>query len=244
MPHCRWRPAVRLKFVLSGPAPVTFAVFGPAPSCSAAARFTVAGHRGLNSVRFTGRIQGRELPAGVYTIVPQPTAIASHFGNPNVAIAIDARGTHPTKQAPPRRCQSSTSALAHIPPHLLLPGWPRHGEVKAATATEPATAADTLGTRATQLIDPRESRSSVTANIVKLWTDGRPWSDIAVVLTLLGSLTLLLLSRVRPGGAAMRFTLARVFDERRDRVAALGCGFIVAAIILFLLTRLLRGLAG
>ena len=42
----------------------------------------------------------------------------------------------------------------------------------------------------------------------------------------------------------MRFTLARVFDERRDRVAALGCGFIVAAIILFLLTRLLRGLAG
>jgi hypothetical protein len=47
---------------------VYFVVRGPAPSCDVAGRFSVRGRRGVNSVRFKGKIGRRTLRPGTYTI--------------------------------------------------------------------------------------------------------------------------------------------------------------------------------
>ena len=60
--------AARITFTLSRPGRVVFVVRGPAPSCRVAGRFSVVGDRGVNHVRFTGKVGRRELPFGTYRV--------------------------------------------------------------------------------------------------------------------------------------------------------------------------------
>lgn len=60
--------AARITFTLSAPGRVVFVVRGPAPSCGVAGRFSVQGRRGVNHVRFRGRVGRRNLPYGKYRI--------------------------------------------------------------------------------------------------------------------------------------------------------------------------------
>jgi hypothetical protein len=62
------RRATRITFTLTAPARVVFVVRGPAPSCDVVGRFAIRGDRGVNNVRFTGRIGRRTLPRGTYRI--------------------------------------------------------------------------------------------------------------------------------------------------------------------------------
>jgi hypothetical protein len=55
-------------FVLSRAADVVFAVDQVSPACRRIDRFSVAGHAGVNRVRFGGRMHGRQLAAGTYRI--------------------------------------------------------------------------------------------------------------------------------------------------------------------------------
>lgn len=64
----RQKRAARITFTLNRPGRVLFVVRGPAPSCGVAGRFTVRGDRGINHVRFTGRVGRRELPDGTYRV--------------------------------------------------------------------------------------------------------------------------------------------------------------------------------
>jgi hypothetical protein len=110
--------------------------------------------------------------------------------------------------------------------------------MEAASADEAATRADTTATRALAE-DSRKSRSSISAELGNLWSNGTTsWPGVAVPLTVLLSGILFLLAAVRPWGAAMRFSLVRTLHDHRNRVAFLGYGFLVAAAILFVLTRL------
>ena len=97
------RSAVGLRLVLSRPARVRFLVIGPAPSCQVAGRFVLAGHRGLNKVAFRGRVRGRRLEPGIYTIVPQPAAGSRRLPKA-VAVAIDGEGS-----ARPLQCAGGTA---------------------------------------------------------------------------------------------------------------------------------------
>jgi hypothetical protein len=222
------RLTVRLRFVLSGPARVTFFVFGPAPSCSVAGRFTISGHAGLNKVPFRGRIRGRLLHSGIYTIVPQATARAASLRGPRVAILIDSRGIHPTARMPWENCRSA------IESGLLLPVISRHGGVAAAIAMEPAIPADTPTTGADTPMDrSREFKAWI------LPSAGRSWLTIAVLMALLASVTLLGLAAVEPLYARMRFPLVRAIDAHRGQVAFSGAAFFAAAGMLLLLGRLM-----
>jgi hypothetical protein len=60
--------AARITFTLSRPGRVLFVVRGPAPSCRVAGRFSVRGDRGVNHIRFTGKVGRRELPYGTYRV--------------------------------------------------------------------------------------------------------------------------------------------------------------------------------
>jgi hypothetical protein len=62
------RRAARITFTLNRPGRVVFVVRGPAPSCEVAGRFSVRGDRGVNHVRFTGRVGRRNLPYGIYRV--------------------------------------------------------------------------------------------------------------------------------------------------------------------------------
>lgn len=62
------RRATRITFTLTAPGRVVFVVRGPAPSCRVAATFSVRAERGVNHVRFTGKLGRRTLPSGTYRI--------------------------------------------------------------------------------------------------------------------------------------------------------------------------------
>jgi hypothetical protein len=228
------RFAVQLRFLLSGPARVRFFVFGPAPGCSLAGRFTIAGHAGLNKLPFRGRIRGRLLRAGIYTIVPQTIARVGRPPGPRVAIMIDARGVHLAAPAPWENCRSATRSELLVSVAPVLPIAPRFGGVAGAIATEPATPADTQATRADRSVD--------TSREFKAWilpSAGRNWLTVAVLMSLLASVTLLGLAAVEPLYARMRFPLVRAIDAHRGQVAFSGATLLAAAGVLLLVGRLM-----
>lgn len=57
-----------LTFVLPRAARVVFTVNQVAPVCRGIGRFSMAGHAGLNRVRFRGRVHGKPLEAGTYRV--------------------------------------------------------------------------------------------------------------------------------------------------------------------------------
>jgi hypothetical protein len=57
-----------LTFRLARSGRVIFSILELSPACETAATFTVAGHPGLNRVRFNGRVHGRTLESGTYQI--------------------------------------------------------------------------------------------------------------------------------------------------------------------------------
>jgi len=57
-----------VSFVLPAAARVIFTVNEVSPVCVGMGRFRVAGHGGVNRIRFAGRIQGHPLSAGTYRI--------------------------------------------------------------------------------------------------------------------------------------------------------------------------------
>jgi hypothetical protein len=217
---------VRLRFLLTGPARVTFFIFGPAPDCSLAGRFTIAGHSGLNSVPFRGRIRGRLLRDGIYAIVPQATARAARLRGPRVAIVIDARGVHPAAPVPSGNCRSATETAP------LLSVTPRYAGVAGAIATERATPADTPARADSSMDKSKESQAWILPGA------GKPWLIIAFTLSLLASLTLLGLAAVEPSYTATRFRLVRVLEAHRGQVAFSGAAFLAVAGMLLLFARL------
>jgi hypothetical protein len=221
---------VRLRFVLTGSARVTFLVFGPAPSCSLAGRFAIAGHSGLNSVRFRGRIRGRLLRPGTYTIVPVATARAAPLRGPSVAIAIDARGVHPAARVPWGNCRSETKAELLLSGTPVFPLMPRFGRVKGVIAREPVT-----------LVDDPVGRLSRELPAWIVADEGISWLIVAVMLSLLASVTLLGLAAVDLPYRATRFRLVRVLEAHRGEVALTGAGLLGAIAFLFLFSRLPLG---
>jgi hypothetical protein len=66
------RRAIRITFRLTAPARVVFVVRGPAPSCEVVGRFSVRGRKGVNRVRFKGRVGRRTLGPGTYELAAHP----------------------------------------------------------------------------------------------------------------------------------------------------------------------------
>jgi hypothetical protein len=85
----RGRAGTGLRFRLSKPAVVRFAVVAlseaPQKAAPERARFQVRGRRGLNRLRFTGRIRGRPLPEGTYVLTAVATDRAGLTSAPSAA---------------------------------------------------------------------------------------------------------------------------------------------------------------
>jgi hypothetical protein len=65
------RRSTVLVFWLARPGRVVFTVLVEASSCRPLGSFAARGHGGVNRVRYRGRLDGRPLPPGRYTLVPR-----------------------------------------------------------------------------------------------------------------------------------------------------------------------------
>jgi hypothetical protein len=60
-----------LRFWFSAPGRLQFTILSAAPECRKLGTFSRKVHRGVNRIRFLGRVRGRFLKPGTYTIVPE-----------------------------------------------------------------------------------------------------------------------------------------------------------------------------
>ncbi|HEX7254752.1 MAG TPA: hypothetical protein VF236_02385 [Gaiellaceae bacterium] len=109
----RRKRVARITFVLDAPTRVVFVVRGPAPSCRVAGRFSVRGERGVNHVRFAGRVGRRTLPHGTYRITARTRGRAP--SRPVVVVLGERSGDGfvcPTREAAPEVFASLLGAFA------------------------------------------------------------------------------------------------------------------------------------
>jgi hypothetical protein len=224
------RSAVGLRLVLSRPARVRFLVIGPAPSCQVAGRFVLSGHRGLNKVAFRGRVRGRRLESGIYTIVPQPAAGSRRLPRA-VAVAIDGRGIRPTAPVRWRNCDPAAAASSALTAGNALP----------------ALALRASGSAAAEAITPAKPARAAEKRLSPVfgWLPTVPKSPQLSVF-LLGllaiSIALLSLASVEPGHT-LRFRTMRVIARHQGQIAWLGGALLFSVILLFLLQVFFGGFA-
>ena len=190
-----------------------------------AGRFVLAGHRGLNKVAFRGRVRGRLLGPGIYTIVLQPAAGSRRLPKA-VAVAIDARGIRPTAPVRWRNCDPAAASRRRLPPSrlaMLSPAW--RSEPPASLPLRRSCRPGAQG-------PPRSVPPAVFG-----WLPTVPKSPQLPVL-LLGllavSIALLSLASVEPGHT-LRFRTMRVIARHQVQIAWLGGALLISAILLFLL---------
>jgi hypothetical protein len=112
-----------LVFRLGRAAPVEFVVVQVAPDCRRVGRFRVAGHRGVNRIRFRGRVGGRALRAGTYRIkartLPRGRAVMDTefvvVARPDRYVIAYARGADACGRAQDRQSTSSSASALGIP---------------------------------------------------------------------------------------------------------------------------------
>jgi len=215
--------AVGLRFVLSRAARVRFLVIGPAPSCQVAGRFVLSGHRGLNKVVFRGRLRGRLLAPGTYTIVPQPAAGPVRRA-PAAAVAIDARGVRPTAPVRWRNCDPAAAAPTAVA---------GSGNTPLAHALHTSGVAAASASAPTQRKQPLEDSPAFAMG----WLPGFPKSPqfSGLLLALLAvSIALLSIAAIEPGDT-LRFRTVRAVARHQAHIAVLGGTLLVSAILLFFL---------
>ena len=198
-----------------------FLVIGPAPSCQVAGRFVLAGHRGLNKVAFRGRVRGRLLGPGIYTIVPQPAAGSRRLPKA-VAVAIDAARDPPDRSSAlaelrPGAAAAASSALEGLPTLQVRPSGIAAAET--ITPAKPTRAAEKRPTAVFGWLPTVPNSPQLSALLLGL---------LAV------SIALLSLASVEPGHT-LRFRTMRVIARHQGQIAWLGGALLVSVILLFLL---------
>ena len=144
-----------LVFRLGRAAPVEFMVVQVAPDCRHIGRFRVAGHPGVNRVRFRGHIGGRALDPGTYRIkartLPRGRAVVDTrfvvVERPERRVIASSRGAD--------ACGSTQdSQPSALPFSAFAPGKPRVAAApargKAVSHDRPSRAHGVLGARFAQ----------------------------------------------------------------------------------------------
>jgi hypothetical protein len=224
------RSVVQLRLVLTGPARVRFLVVGPAPSCRVVGHLVLAGHRGPNKLTFRGRVRGRLLGPGTYTIVPQPAAHARRLPKA-LAVRIDARGVRPNAPVRWRNCGPAAAVPARttgdVVPDVRPSGAGGDSDVAAAettmTAQDDKPAAKRLAAGAGGLL-PSVQKSSLLAALL--------------LAQLAFSLALLTVASLGPRGVTMRFPAGQVVARHWPQIAFVGGALLIGTGVLFLLAQL------
>ena len=222
-----------ITFWLSRPGTVVFLVDEIAPECRYVGKFLSRGQAGRNSVRFRGRLLGRQLEAGTYRLTAHPrgrraqpltgVTIAILDGSPGLTevAAANARNTCPLGIPPSLR--GSGLAAAGAASGTEPPGT--ESSVTGGVAGVQATAAERRPYR-----DDSSGPLAAAAETIQLAADAVP--PMLFALALLAVLLLGLAAMPQPvrdsrAGAAL--------VHHRPTLALAGAGVLIAAVFSFML---------
>jgi hypothetical protein len=190
--------------------------------------FSVIGHRGLNRVRFRGRVHGRPLPPGTYRINAHTVAGRRVL---HVAVVVVTRAPTSTQLAAARRANAcSAAALSRF-------GGPALGPVLASISVP-----EVSGTSANEIV--RQQNPSAPAMLGKATDDGgQPQASglssaeiskhitSPLVLVTLGIAIVLLGLAALPTAAIPDPRLTDLVARHRSEVALAGAAALAAAIV-------------
>jgi hypothetical protein len=224
---------VWISFWLSRPGTVVFLVDEIAPECRYVGRFIARGRAGRNSVRFRGRLRGRQLEAGTYRLTAHPRGRrAQPLTGVTVAILDGSPGPAEIATANARNtCPDG------IPPSLRGAGVAAAG---AASGTDPA------GGESTQ--------AGGVAGVQASAADRRPYQDdssgpfaaasetlqsaadaVPPVLFALALLAVLLLGLAAMPQPVRASRAGATLVHHRGALALAGAGVLIAAVLSFML---------
>jgi hypothetical protein len=174
----------------------------------------------MNEVAFRGRVRGRLLESGVYTIVRQP-AVRSSQRPKTVAVSIDARGIRPAAAV---RWHDCNQVVATSPPSLSASNAHRVSALRAS------------GIAPAEVIPPAKSQGVERLPIVGWMTTIGGSSELsALLLTLLAiSAASLCIAAFEPG-YMVRYRPVRVIAHHRRQIACFGGVTLFCAIVVYAL---------
>jgi hypothetical protein len=210
-------------FVLPSAARVIFTVNQVSPACHGVGHFSVAGHAGLNRVRFGGRVHGRPLAPGTYRISARTAAgrlvrritlvvVAGSAPTPSELRALRTANT----------CSSSTRDVAAT-------GDLASADATARTQGQPPSSGPQRSASGL-LPDPKEPSGVLGSTIQKTAKAIRP-----VLVALLALAIVMLALASLPGFAVPEPRVNEVLARHRLEIAGLGAAALVAVALAFLL---------
>lgn len=210
------RRTTTLTFVLQQAGPVVFTVNEVSPACVGIGHFKVAGHAGLNRVRFAGVVHGRQLGPGTYRI---SIRTASRAVVRRVTLVIVAGSA-------PSRAELRSLRAANTCPGTTAPGSSSTTPVMPNLPSPPAQVA-----AAGFAPHVPDVHSGVLASDVEKTAQA---IQPLLIALLAASILLLGLASLPPGAVSeprMHYALAR----HRVEIAALGAAALVAGAIVIML---------
>jgi hypothetical protein len=212
-----------LTFVLPRAARVVFTVNQVAPVCRGIGRFTVAGHAGLNRVRFSGRVNGKPLEAGTYRISARMRT--GRLVRRVTIVVVDGPAPSHAELAAARAANACGESRESAALHASTPTALAKAEsAQRSLAPEEATASGPSG-------GSNSHSGAVLASTVE-----KAARVIRPVLVALLALSILLLGiAALPRTAVPEPRLSDLLVRHRFEIAAFGAAALVAVAVAFLL---------
>jgi hypothetical protein len=219
--------------VLPQAARVVFLVNQVAPVCRSIGRFTVAGHAGLNRVRFRGRVNGRPLAAGTYRIsartragrlVRRVTIVVVDGPAPSRSELAAARSTNVCSQTTRESAAASHGSTAASGPTAFA---------KAESVERSFAPKEQAGTSASG--PPAEASNSHSGAVLSSSVEKAARAVRPVLVALLALSILLLGIAALPRTAVPEPRLNDLLVRHRVEIAGFGAAALVAVAVAFLL---------
>lgn len=226
------RRTTTLTFVLPQAIPVILTVNQVSPVCVGIGRFRIAGHAGLNRVRFAGRVKGRALSPGTYRISAR-TAAGTIVRRVTVVVVDGPAPTHGELRAlrAANVCNGSDEPDGSVISSGLSDDGSTDGTVASAAPAEslPGASSPELAPSGVTPHVPDVGGGVLASSVEKTARVVRPLL-VALLLFAIVLLALASVPQVAVAGGRTNDLLAR----HRTEIAALGAVALVATAIAFL----------
>lgn len=217
------RRTTTLVFVLPSAATVIFTVNQVSPDCRGIGHFSVAGHAGLNRVRFGGRVHGRPLAPGTYHISARTAAGRLVRRITLVVVA----GSAPTpSELRSLRAANTCSATTR---DVAATGDLASADATPSTQGEPPSSAPQRSASGLPT-EPKDPSGVLGSTMQKTARAIRP-----VLVALLALAIVMLALASLPGFAVPEPRVNEVLARHRLEIAGLGAAALVAVALAFLL---------
>jgi hypothetical protein len=222
------RRTTTFTFVLPHAARVVFTVNKVSPVCVGIGRFSVAGHAGLNRVRFSGRVHGQQLDPGTYRISAR-TAAGRLVRRITLVVVSGSAPTRPELQS--LRAANVCSATARRAAAAVRGATSVGG---SPLPTQPLPRPITQSAKSASGIVPAHG-PNLHSGVLASSADKTARAIRPLLVALLGLAIVLLAVAALPGAAVAEPRVHDALARHRLEIAGLGAAALVAVALAFLL---------